>query len=425
MGKTKKAAKKTQAKQPQPQPHGHHHQHSQECCHSHDANTGMPVEGDQEREEEEHFKSILISFLEFTRSSHIVVEKGRNHFSRLPPHQRALVPDYEAKIGVLHDAVRENDAFIRRVVSTNWGVFGGLGLPQQDSDYAVLKSTLSPNNRRLSESEYYIDKVRSTFASIARDWSSEGAAERRICYGPLLEALEKRWPTPESREGVRVLTPGAGLGRLTYEVARMGFSSQGNEFSFFMLIVSSFILNNTQRAEEFTIHPYVRGSLNLLSAADRPRAIKIPDVCPGEADSGRMDMSMTAGDFLEVYTSEENEAQWGAVVSAFFIDTAHNIFDYIDAIRYMIKPGGIWVNLGPLLYHFSDMADEFSVDLAWDEVRAAIEKSGFKIKEERIIEGCPYTANVRSLFQVRYNCIYFVAERDDSPAPRPTPMIFN
>lgn len=418
MSKKSIIAKKQRQKKQQQQQQQH------QCCHDHSSAAAETMH-DQEREEEEHFKSILISFLEFTRSSHILIESGRSQFNKLPPRQRALVPDYEAKIGALHEAVRVNDAFIREVVSTQWGIFGGVGLPIKDSDYADLKATLSPSNKRLSESEYYIDKVRSTFASIARDWSSEGADERAICYGPLLDALAKRWPTPESRAGVRVLTPGAGLGRLTYEVARMGFSSQGNEFSFFMLVMSSFILNNTQNAGQYTVHPYVRGSLNLRCAEDRPRAIKIPDVFPGDTSNGKMDMSMTAGDFLEIYSSEDNNAQWGAVVSAFFIDTAHNIFDYIDTIRYMIKPGGIWVNLGPLLYHFSEMENEFSVDLAWDEVRAAIEKSGFRIKEERLIEGCPYTANIRSLFQVRYNCIYFVAERDESPAPKPNPMIFN
>ena len=419
MGKSKNRKQQQQHHQRQQQQQQQQQQHD----HGHEPHT--ETKSNEEREEEEHFKAVLISYLEFTRSSHLIIDKELQQFSKLPPKQRAFVPGYETNIATLHEAVRANDAFIREVVSTQWGVFGGAGLPVEDADYARLKSTLSPGNKRLSESEFYIDKVRSTFASIARDWSSEGAAERAICYTPLLDALAKRWPTPESRTGVRVLTPGAGLGRLTYEVARMGFSSQGNEFSFFMLVMSSFILNNTQSAEQYTVHPYVRGSLNLRCAADRARAVRIPDVCPGDGGDAKMDMSMTAGDFLDIYTEDENMGQWGAVVTAFFIDTAHNIFDYIDTIRYMIKPGGIWANLGPLLYHFSEMPGEYSVDLAWDDVRAAIEKSGFKIKEERLIEGCPYTANVRSLFQVRYNCIYFVAERDESPAPKPTPMVFH
>lgn len=42
---------------------------------------------------------------------------------------------------------------------------------------------------------------------------------------------------------VKVLVPGAGLGRLAFEIASRGYSCQGNEFSLFMLIASNFVLN--------------------------------------------------------------------------------------------------------------------------------------------------------------------------------------
>lgn len=42
---------------------------------------------------------------------------------------------------------------------------------------------------------------------------------------------------------VKVLVPGAGLGRLAFEIARKGYQCQGNEFSLFMLFASNFVLN--------------------------------------------------------------------------------------------------------------------------------------------------------------------------------------
>ena len=42
---------------------------------------------------------------------------------------------------------------------------------------------------------------------------------------------------------ISVLVPGAGLGRLAFEVALLGFKVQGNEFSLHMLITSNFIIN--------------------------------------------------------------------------------------------------------------------------------------------------------------------------------------
>lgn len=42
---------------------------------------------------------------------------------------------------------------------------------------------------------------------------------------------------------VSVLIPGAGLGRLAWEIARLGYTCQGNEWSLFMLFSSNFVLN--------------------------------------------------------------------------------------------------------------------------------------------------------------------------------------
>ena len=37
---------------------------------------------------------------------------------------------------------------------------------------------------------------------------------------------------------------------------------------------------------------------------------------------------------------------WDAVVTCFFIDTAHNIVEYLEIIYKVLKPGGVWINLG-------------------------------------------------------------------------------
>ena len=42
---------------------------------------------------------------------------------------------------------------------------------------------------------------------------------------------------------VNILVPGAGLGRLAFELAKGGYSCQGNEWSLFMLFASNFVLN--------------------------------------------------------------------------------------------------------------------------------------------------------------------------------------
>jgi carnosine N-methyltransferase len=40
------------------------------------------------------------------------------------------------------------------------------------------------------------------------------------------------------------------------------------------------------------------------------------------------------------------------VLTCFFIDTAQNIVSYIETIATLLREGGVWINFGPLLYHF-------------------------------------------------------------------------
>lgn len=37
---------------------------------------------------------------------------------------------------------------------------------------------------------------------------------------------------------------------------------------------------------------------------------------------------------------------WDAVCSCFFIDTARNIVEYLEAIYRILKVGGVWINCG-------------------------------------------------------------------------------
>lgn len=95
------------------------------------------------------------------------------------------------------------------------------------------------------------------------------------------------------------------------------------------------------------------------------------------------------------------DAEWDCVACSFFIDTAHNVIQYLEKIHSILKPGGYWINLGkvhfhddestnhvmilfdfvgPLLYHFADMPGEFSIELSWEDIRRIAEQEiGFEI----------------------------------------------
>ena len=51
---------------------------------------------------------------------------------------------------------------------------------------------------------------------------------------------------------------------------------QGNEFSYYMLLTAAFVLNESERAGQWALHPWVHSACNQLSDADQMRAVRLP-----------------------------------------------------------------------------------------------------------------------------------------------------
>ena len=71
-----------------------------------------------------------------------------------------------------------------------------------------------------------------------RDWSSVGAEEKKKYYTILF--IYSLYPA--NRGQVKVLVPGAGLGRLAFDIAMEGFKCQGSGFILYMMFASNLIL---------------------------------------------------------------------------------------------------------------------------------------------------------------------------------------
>ncbi|CAN8315700.1 unnamed protein product [Cochlearia groenlandica] len=258
-----------------------------------------------------------------------------------------------------------------------------------------------------------VDKVRCIIRNIVRDWAAEGQRERDQCYKPILEELDSLFPNRQKESTPPAcLVPGAGLGRLALEISCLGFISQGNEFSYYMMICSSFLLNYTQVPGEWTIYPWIHSNCNSLSDNDQLRPISIPDIHPASAGITE-GFSMCGGDFVEVYNEPCHAGMWDAVVTCFFIDTAHNIIEYIETISKILKDGGVWINLGPLLYHFADTyghENEMSIELSLEDVKRVASQYGFEIEKEKTIE-TTYTTNSRSMMQNRYFAAFWTMRK--------------
>ncbi|KAJ7960192.1 S-adenosyl-L-methionine-dependent methyltransferase superfamily protein [Quillaja saponaria] len=267
-----------------------------------------------------------------------------------------------------------------------------------------------------------VDKVRCIIRNIVRDWAAEGQKERDQCYKPILEELDSLFPNRSRESAPACLVPGAGLGRLALEISCLGFISQGNEFSYYMMICSSFILNHTQIAGEWTIYPWIHSNLNSVSDSDQLRPVSIPDIHPASAGITE-GFSMCGGDFIEVYSDPSQVGVWDAVVTCFFIDTAHNIVEYIEIISKILKEGGVWINLGPLLYHFADIygqEDDMSIELSLEDVKRVALHFGFQLEKERTIE-TTYTTNPKSMMQNHYYAAFWTMRKNSTAAEKHMP----
>ena len=280
-------------------------------------------------------------------------------------------------------------------------------------------------------------KVRYLLKNMLRDWSEEGAAERQESYGRMLKLLEEHVPRSS-----RVLVPGAGLGRLVFECYRRGYEVEGNEWSYYMLFGSSMLLN-CEPGDRWSIHPFALESSNVLCLQDQMRSCSVPDVCPclvrpetadsgvaaaratsndaamGSSDVPFASMAMCGGDFAEVYAAVDMKERFDAVLTCFFIDTARNVAEYIDVIWHCLRQGGVWINLGPLQYQWSDSVGvgsvgeegEMSVELNLSDILEVARRRGFTCETYEIIPSVPYVSNVRSLRQNRFSCAFFMMKK--------------
>ncbi|GBG25732.1 Carnosine N-methyltransferase [Hondaea fermentalgiana] len=381
--------------------HGHHHQHEHDSGHGHSHEHGGHHGGEDlakaqaAEEEQAHFDEVLHAFLTYETDIVDALSRRERNLRRVPG-LISLLPGGEEvqqkKFEALREAARKNQNFFNEIVKNS-------------SNKGSLSRVPDPGAQVRN-----LGKVRSTLAQCAREWSEEGSEEREKSFAPLLSWLEKYLDAGPDGDK-RVLVPGAGLGRLLTEIVGRGYSCEGNEFSYQMLVTSDYVMNvmhSSSPTHQLEIHP-----------------LRIPDASATEILERRKDnkatMSMCAGEFLLVYGKDE--AKWDAVVTCFFIDTAPNILDYLQVIYRSLKPGGIWINGGPLLWHWQssepratrddtaggrDPRYDSSIELSWEEVKGLATSVGFEFKEEAWQE-VGYNTNATCMLRSVYRTVQSVA----------------
>ncbi|KAF9405668.1 hypothetical protein BGZ94_003423 [Podila epigama] len=385
--------------------HTHSHSHSHDHDHSHAGGRHEHGQGrieldkdDDVHEEVLHFHKIVKAFSQYKASALYANHRRRTDFYSLPERQQKLLPTYLERMEKVDEAIEANFEIIK-IICEDQQIF-------VNDDRPIAKLDMhdrAKNAAALRIREQDMEKVQGTIKQF-------GKPERDAIYAPMVQELNNRFASvpKEDRGSLNVLVPGSGLGRLAFDIAHEGFSCQGNEFSYYMLLASNFILNKSTHVNQFKIYPYIHSFSNIVRSNDVLTEAWIPDVNPSEIPRGT-DFSMVAGDFIEVYGQEsENYGKWDAVVTCFFIDTAKNIIEYLETIHKILKKGGVWINAGPLLWHFENTPNEISIELSLEEVLALVEKMGFKIEVQGRAKST-YMANPHGMLQYVYDCSTWTA----------------
>ena len=296
-----------------------HDGHSHDAhSHSHDTN---PPPVNEALLEAEHYVDVIYHLEMYAQYSLHQLHRLEADFRSIPQALQSTVPTFLGRMAQLRSLVLSNHTFIRHLTAHR-GVF----MSDDTINYPLLEQrrTQLPHTHHHPPTTHQhttaidpekISKVRSTLRQCTRDWSADGQRERSTCYTPILRELERLWPDRADRRGRQVLVPGCGLGRLVWEVSRLGYDAVGNEFSYYMLLCSYVILNETQRVEEYTIYPYIHDSRNVMKADDQTREVRFPDVDVtagavegGDGRGGGGEwvgrLSMVAGDFMDIFSED-------------------------------------------------------------------------------------------------------------------------
>jgi N2227-like protein len=244
-------------------------------------------------------------------------------------------------------------------------------------------------------------------AHMVRDWTPLGKPVRAHTYAWCCQMSLQYIRSP----GASILVPGAGLGRLAFELFQSSFAVEANELSLSMATAAQAILQDHQHG---ILYPFaLDGLANEVIAEQRFDTTEYPDtIAVLSTTDSRGSLSYTVGaDFVHAYRWQRPPSTFAGVVTCFFLDTATNVYEYISTIHYSLPPGGIWINIGPLRWHRNSLLHPAS-----DELQQILSSFQFEILQWTIdptpMEYRDSESNfVRSTFYEGYRALRFVLRK--------------
>ena len=176
-----------------------------------------------------------------------------------------------------------------------------------------------------------------------------------------------------------------------------------NELSPFMNLAFRFLISQAHNhtKSQYALYPYAYWFSHQRSNDSLFRSVSFPDELPRLSDTFRH----IEDDFLQL----DHGDSYDYIVTQFFIDTSTNIIATLEQIYNLLRPGGTWINLGPLLWRGGAQA---ALELSLDEVIALAETIGFILDPaSRLTVDCEYTADSTAMMRWIYKAERWVATK--------------
>jgi carnosine N-methyltransferase len=303
----------------------------------------------------------MYAFLSYKERALADLDRWRALYKNVSRKQKGVLErrvKYTAKLDGIEERIFENGMLCKSIVASAMEFYD---INQREVDEHIAEA---------KKADRKADKVSvtQTLKHFVRDWADEGAKERNDGFPCVLGILEqvKREMGREGDEKLKVLLPGAGLGRLSHEVEALGgVEVTINEWSSYMNMAYRYLLSAAS-PDSSMFHPFVDSLSHHASTADLLRAVSFPNVSPSGS------VLLIEGDFTNPALFSDG-GHYDVIVTYFFIDTARNLLSYFEAIHRLLRQGGFWINFGPLLYGTGPF-----VQLSLDEVLELVEEMGFE-----------------------------------------------
>ncbi|KAL3478285.1 N2227-like protein-domain-containing protein [Aspergillus californicus] len=302
----------------------------------------------------------LHGFTRYKERNLAEVKRWRDLYKHVPTAQKQIVEKvigYTRKLNDVEHLFERNDVIAADIVRYGLDFYG---IPQTELDEFIDEAEKDAKKKADRTS------VVQAMKHFVRDWSDEGLFERQDAFSCIIG--EMRGMDRSEDVPLKVLAPGAGAGRLGYEIDALGgFEVTINEWSAYMNLVHRYA-TQVPSPNSLSYHPYIDWWSHHATTSAMQRPVQFPDWIPSTSR-----VVMVEGDFTTLF---EESAVYDVIVTLFFIDTARNLMAYLENIYRLLKPGGTWINLGPLLYGTGPF-----LQLSLDEIVAVSEALGFEFEQ--------------------------------------------